>query len=178
MTATYNEYRRALDSLLVLPAQTAAELDHARKEQERAAQLAQQAVSSAQGISANANKAIEAQLAAARGALEPLGKSNLIPPQIRPSGGLMAATRDDIAQAQQALAHGVNTLRKVVQDEIARIEAENERLAREATERERAAREAADRAAAARARRRHLMQAGAAATVLALITVLVLIIAL
>ena len=174
VTIAYDDYRRALDRVRDLPAQTAAELGDARQAQDRAGLLAERAVATAQLTADDATKAIEAQLAAARTVLELVDKPNLIPPHIRPSGGPKTATRDDIASAQQALAAGVNTVRQVVQAEIKRI-------GLEAAERLRAARAAADaaaRTAAARARRRRLIKIAVFTAVPTAILIVILILVL
>lgn len=176
MTSTYDDYRRALTQFKDLPTRLAADLDQAKKTHGQATALADKAVTAAEAAVADTTKAVEAQLAAARFVLEPLGKANLIPPRTRASGGKNnAATRADVAEAQQALAAAVNQLRYAVQAQIAMIEAENQRLAREAAERERLAREAAERAAAAAARQKKLIQVGAAAAMVLVVLIVILI---
>jgi len=175
MTTTYDDYRRALTQLKDLPARTAADLDQAKKTHDQAIDLADKAVTSSEAAAADTTKAVEAQLAAARSALEPLGKSNLIPPRTRASGSKMAATRVDVAEAQRALVAAVSQLRYAVQAQIARTEAENQRLARETAERERLAWETAQRAAAATSRQKKLIQVGAAAAAAALVLIVILI---
>jgi hypothetical protein len=173
MTTTYDDYRRALAQLSDLPSRIAADLNETQQTHVRAGALADGAVSAADARASAAMTAIQAQLAAARQALEPLGKQNLIPPRIRPSGGANTATRDDVLKAQQSLAAAVNQLRLAIQSEIERTRAESERLAREEAERNRLAREAAERASAAAARRRRQIQVGvAAALVLAVLIVI------
>lgn len=172
MTAAYDDYRHALARLRDLPGRTTVDLDHIRQAHVQASALADQAVSAADASASGAITAVEAQLAAARAVLDPLGRSNLIPPRIRPSGGASNATRDDIARAQQAVAAAINHLRRAVQAEIRRIESENERLAREAADRERRTREAAERAA----RRRKLIQLGTAGVLVLLLLILALIV--
>jgi len=176
MTPGYDDYRKALAQLKDLPSRMAADLEQAKKTHNQATALADNAVTAADAAAADTTKAVEAQLAAARSALEPLGKSNLIPPRTVASGSKTAATRADVAEAQQALAAAVNKVRYAVKAEVERTEAENQRLAREAIERERRAREAAERAAAAAARRKKLIQASAA-TALALVILIVILIA-
>jgi len=174
VTATYDDYRRALTRWRDLPAGVAVDLDQARLTHDRAGVLADDAITAADAAASKTLRALEAQLAAARLALEPLGKSNLIPPRIRPSGGVRAATGDDVLRAQQALAAAVNQVRHVAQAEIGRMEAESGWQAREAADRRRSAEEAADRAAAAAVRRKRLIQVGvAAALVLAVLIVIV-----
>lgn len=176
MTSTYDDYSRALTELKDLPARLAADLDEAKKTHNQATALADKAVTAAEAAAADTAKAIEAQLAAARTALEPLGKANLVPPRTRGSGGSKpGATRADVAEAEQALAAAVNQVRYAVQAQIARTEAENQRLAREAAERERLAREAAERAAAAAARRKKLIQVGAVAALVLVVLIVILI---
>jgi hypothetical protein len=176
MTVNYEDYRRALLQLKELPSRTAADLEHAKQTRAQADALADKAVSSADDAAADTLKAIEAHLTASRAALEPLGRSNLVPPHIRPSGGIATATRDDVAKAQQGLAAAVNALRQIVKAEIQRIESENERLAREGAERERLAREAAARVAAAAARRKKLIRLGAVGTMLLVVLIVILIV--
>ncbi len=178
MTTTYDDYRRALTQLKDLPARMAADLEQAKKSHAKATGIADKAVMAAGAVAADTIKAVEAQLAAARTALEPLGKSNLVPPRTRGSGSKGNATRADVAEAQQALAAAVNQVRYAVQAQIAWTEAENQRLAREAAERERLASEAAERAAAAAARRKNLIRLGAAAAFAVVVLSLILIFAL
>lgn len=176
MTSTYDDYRRALTQLKDLPAQLGADLDQAEKGYGQATSLADKAITEAEAVAADTTKAVEAQLTAARSAIEPLGKSNLIPPRSRASeGSNRAVTRADVAEAQQALAVAVNQLRYAVQAHIQRTEAENQRLASEAAERERLAREAAERAAAAAARRKKLNQLSAATAIVLVILIVILI---
>jgi cobalamin biosynthesis Mg chelatase CobN len=177
MTTDYAAYREALAQLKDLPARMAADLEQAKKAHNQATALADQAVMVADAAAADTTKAVEAQLAVARSALEPLGKPNLIPPRTRASGGRKtAATRADVAEAQQALAVAVNQVRSTVKAQVERTEAENQRLAREAIERERLAREAAEQAAAAAARRKKLIQVSAA-TGAALVVLILIVIA-
>lgn len=176
---TYDDYKRALAVLHNLPGRTTADLDHARQTHAQANVLADKAVSAADASALSAMTAVEAQLTAARAVLAPLGRSNLIPPRIRPSGGVSRATRDDVAEAQQALAAGVNHLREAVQAEMTRIEAETRRSSREAADRERMAREHAAREAAERAAARHKkhIQLGVAGVLVLLLLILTVMIA-
>lgn len=174
MTATYDDYRRALADLKELPALTAGDLKRAADAHSRARELAEKSETASQRMTADSLRAIEAQLAAARAALDSLGTSNLVPPQMRPSGGVHTATRDDIAEAQETLAASVHQLRQAVESEIRRGEAENARLVREAAERERLAREVAQRASAAEARRRMLIRLGVMACVALVVLVVIL----
>jgi len=171
---TYDDYKRALALLRDLPSHTSADLEHARQTHAQASALADRAGSAADASASSAIRAVEAQLSAARAVLAPIGRSNLIPPRIRPSGGVSRATRDDVAQAHQALATAVNHLREVVRAETTRIEAESGGLAREAADREHMARGAAERAAA---RRKKLIQFGVAGVLVLLFLILAVVIA-
>lgn len=170
---TYDDYKRALVLLRDLPGRTDADLEHARQTHAQATALADSAATAADSSAAGAIAAVEAQLTAARTVLAPLDRSNLIPPRIRPSGGVGRATRDDVAHAQAALATAVNHLREAVRAEMARIEAESGRLTRAAGDRERMAREAAERAAA---RRKKLIQFGVAGVLVLLLLIMIVII--
>jgi hypothetical protein len=173
VTDTYDDYRRALTELRELPTLAAADLDHSRQTHVRADALADEAISAADTAGSGTLRAIEAQLAASRLALQPLGRSNLIPPRIRPSGGARTANRDDILEAQRCLAGAVNRLRQAAQAELGRTEAENGRLARESAERERLAREAAERVAAAASHRKRLLGFGVAAALLLIVLIVI-----
>ncbi|MGE3843528.1 MAG: hypothetical protein AB7I50_18305, partial [Vicinamibacterales bacterium] len=174
MNRNYDDYRRALNTLRDLPAQTAADLERAKQTQSHAAGLADQAVKAADATATSALGFVESQLSAARSALEPLSMSNLVPPQIRASATEATATRDDVSKAQAALAQAVNQLRQAVQDHIQRQEAENERKARDASERERLAREAAQRAAAAAELRNRMIRIAAVAALALLLLIVIL----
>lgn len=180
MTGTYNDYRRALEGLRDVPGRTSADLEQAREEHLRTSALADRAAGDAEASASGAMAAVEAQLTAARAVLGPLGKASLVPPRIRPSGGVSSATRDEVADAQQRLAVAVNHLRLAVSAEEERIRSGTERLAREAAERERRAREAADRERRAQAareraslRRKKQVQFGVAGAVLLLVLVII-----
>jgi hypothetical protein len=177
VTTTYDSYRRALAQLKDLPSRTAADLEHGKRSHDHAGALADDAVRTADAAADDMLKAIEAQLTSARSALEPLGTSNLVPPHIRPSGGVTTASRDDVAKAQQSLAAAVNQLRQAVQSELHRSEVDHERLAREAAERERLARDAGERTTAA-VRRKQLIRLGVAGAVLLAALVVILIVTL
>jgi hypothetical protein len=168
MTATYDNYCHALAQLRDLPSRTAADLDHSRETHARADAMAYDSISAAEATASETLRVVEAQLAAARTALEPLGKSNLIPPRIRPSGGAGTATRDEIRRVQHSLAAAVNQVRQVAQSEIERIESDRRRLAREAAERH----------SAAAARRKRLIRAGVAAAAVVVVLVVILAISL
>jgi hypothetical protein len=171
---TYDDYKRALTMMRDLPGRTSTDLEQARQAHTQASALADRAASAADASASGAITAVEAQLNAARAVVAPLGRSNLIPPRIRPSGGVSRATRDDVIQAQQALAVAVNQLREAVSGEMTRMQAESARLAREAADRERMARQAAERAAA---RRKRHIQFGAAGVLVLLLLVVIVIIA-
>jgi hypothetical protein len=182
VNTSFDDYRRALAALRDLPVRAAADFEHARQTHAQASSFADRAASAAGASASGAVRAVEAQLSAARAALEPLGRANLIPPRIRPSQSFASATREDVAKAQQELAAAVNYLREAVRAEIRRIEGDNERLAREAVERERLAREAAERERLARdaaeraaIRRKKLIWSGITA-VLGLIAVILILI--
>lgn len=178
MSRSYDDYRRAVDALGDLPSQIAADLERAKETQSHAAGLADQAVTTADVTATSALAFVELQLSAARTALEPLGMTNLVPPQIRASATEGTATRDEVSKAQGALAQGVNQLRRAVQDQIQRTEAQNAGLAREAAERDRLAREAAQRASEAAERRKRMFRVAAAAALILLILVVTLALAL
>lgn len=167
---TYDDYMHALALLRDLPGRTDADLEHARQTHAHAAALADSAASAADASASEAITAVEAQLSAARTVLAPVDRSNLIPPRIRPSGGVGRATRDDVARAQQALAAAVNHLREAVRAEMTRIEAESGRLTTAAGDRESMAREAAERAAA---RRKKLIQFGVAGVLVLLLLIVI-----
>jgi hypothetical protein len=169
----YNYYRCVLEGLRDLPGRTSADLEQARQDHLWASALADRATGDAEASSSGSTAAIEAQLTAARANLAPLGKANLIPPRIRPSGGVGSATRDEVADAHQRLAAAVNHLRLAVSAEQEHIQSERERLVREAAERQRKAQEAADREARAQAaaelaamRRKRQIQLGIAGAIL------------
>jgi hypothetical protein len=179
-TGPYNDYRRALERLRDLPGRASADLEQASQQHLRASALADQATDDAEASASGSTAAIEAQLTAARAILAPLRKANLIPPRIRPSGGVSSATRDEVGDAHQRLAAAVNHLRLAVSAEQDHIQSERERLAREAAERQRKAQEAADREARAQAaarlaamRRRRQIQFGIAGAILLLLLAII-----
>ncbi|HET9893934.1 MAG TPA: hypothetical protein VFQ44_03275 [Streptosporangiaceae bacterium] len=178
MTTTYDGYLRALTQLRDLPDRIAADLDETKQTRIRADALANGAVATAEASASATLKAIEAQLAAARAALVPVAKSNLVPPRIRPSGAAKTATSGDVIRAQQSLAVAVNRLRQAVQSEISRSDCERERLARAEAQRKRLAREAAERIAAAAARRKRLIGAGIGLTLVLAVLIVVLVVSL
>lgn len=178
MTIGYDDYRRDLLRLRDLPGQLTADVDQAKQSEAAAIDLAARAVSASDTTAANALTFVESQLAAARTALEPLGKADLIPRQIRASGGISSATRHEVTQAQHALAAAVNQVRVLVQAEIRRVESENDRLARAAAYRERLARDAAERAAAESLRRTRIIQAAAAGAALLTVLIVILVVSL
>lgn len=174
MTVTYGDYIRALQRLRDLPEQTESGFQQAGHAYAHAVDLAARATTAANAAGEETTDAIEAQLKAARAALESIGRASLIPPRIRPSDIPKAATSADVAEAQKALSRAVTVVRDSVQAELRRIEIENERLAREAADRLKLEKEAAARAAAQRARRRRLMQISVATAVTTVILLVIL----
>jgi hypothetical protein len=175
---TYTDYRENLRQLQVLPESLIKDLARADRARDEAVALADKAVTDAKAVQAATTEFVTAQLSTARGVLEPVGRSNLVPPTVKPSlAKQTSVTRTDVSQAQQRLAASVNTLRQAVQAEARRQESEAERAAREAAERERLAREATARAAAAAARRQKLTRAIAIGLTALLLLVLVLLVA-
>lgn len=172
MSVSYSDYRDALIKMRDLPGQNAADLDQVRQARARAEVLADDARSAAEIAASAAMKAIEAQLAAARTALEPLGRANLIPPRILPSGGTTTASREDVSRAQRALTAAVDRLRQASSAELQRAEDERRRLARQEAERARLAREAAERAAAAARTRRLVLIVGMSIVAIAVLVML------
>lgn len=176
MRSAEDDYRRALAEIAELPAQFAAALNQSKLTHARAIAVADQAVESADALSSDSLRSVEDQLADARTVLGRLGKANLVPPHIRPSGGAAGGTRDDVAAAQQALAVSVNCLRQAVEDEVRRAEVEERERAREAAERAQLAREAAERAAAAMVHRKKILRLSSFVAVFLALAVIVLVI--
>jgi hypothetical protein len=115
----YDQYLGSLANLRAAQQDLASRLDAVTDQHEQALAMANKAVTAAEVTAADAAKAAEFQLAAARSALQPLSQSHLIPQQIRPSGGALARTRDDVLSAQRDLASAVDRLRTAVQAELA-----------------------------------------------------------
>ncbi len=174
MMARYKDYLRSLEEIIMLPARTSSSLEEARQTHDQAIALADQAVGAADVVAAESFKTIEAQLAEARTALNLLDRANLVPPQIRASGGIATASRDDVAMAYRTLASAVHQLRQAVESEIKRIKVEDERRSRESAERARLAQEAAERAAVAAARRKKLIRLGMIGVVLLVFAIVIL----
>ena len=130
MTPTYEQYRSALGGLKDLPGRTEADVRQADEVRTKALALADQAVARAKQEVDTASTAIQNELQTARGQVEALGRANLVPPQIRASGGASSATRQDVSDSKAQLRLAVRALRRAVDSEAQRLRDEEERRAR------------------------------------------------